>query len=576
MGFVDQLLGAASNVGKLGAGMAEDAVRAFNEFAEARADERRWADIDDRMEKAAKKMAEDTKRDGGPGDLDGAVHNPAREPKALLFDPFDLVSAMGYRDRPSAFTYRSMEMVGRGVPVVSDVIRVRTTQVTNFCQRPEDRHSPGLKARLRDWRNQKMTKAAEKEAALLEDVLLNTGFLHPNRPQDGVSLKEFAAEAIADALIFDQLNFEIVPDRRGLPSYLRMVDPSTIRLLDPVAVKGPKDPFAVQVVEGSVVADFTKDELAFAVRNPRSGIRSFGYGLSEIETLVREITGFLWAMDYNRKFFTQGSATKGILNFKGTIPDKHLKAFRRQWYAMLAGVANAWKTPITNAEELQWINMQLSNRDMEYNSWMDFLIKIVCARYQIAPEEVNFSYGNTNQASAMGNTSTEEKLKASKDLGLRPLVHWFFEVMNRHLIQRLNPDFEIVPVGLDEKGVEAETELLSKQQQGFLTVNEARERNELPPLEEDQGGNVILNPTWLQFVQGKEQAAMMDEQGGFDEDEDGLIDEDLPDEDQDFGDDEPEDFDLDFGPELDSGGAGSVGKSEGPAAPLVTYIASFE
>jgi hypothetical protein len=148
---------------------------------------------------------------------------------------------------------------------------------------------------------------------------------------------------------------------------------------------------------------------------------------------------------------------------------------------------------------------------MEYSAWIDFLIKICCARFLIAPEEVNFQYGNTGQSQAMGQSPVEEKISASKDLGLRPLVRWFFAQLNQWYLQRVNQDFEVVAVGLDEKGPEAETDLLSKQVTVFLTVDEARERVELGPLGKENGGNMILNPTWMQYVQGQQAMA---QQGG--------------------------------------------------------------
>lgn len=460
-------------------------------------------------------VPDDYQDPGEDGSTFPGEHNPARKMKALQFDPFDLVSLMGWRERPTALSYVAMERVASNVPVIADIIRVRVKQVQTFCSRPEDRHSPGFKVRLRN-KKAETSEESDKRCAELEDVILNCGFNDPQRPQDATSLKAFAGAFIRDTLSYDQATFEVVSDRMGRPSYWGIVDATTIRLLDPF-VQDEENVLAVQVVHDMVVADFTKDELAFCVRNPRSGIYTYGYGESEVETLVREITGFLWAIEYNRRFFSQGSAAKGILNFKGTIPDRHMTAFRRQWYAMVTGVSNAWRTPITNAEELQWINLQLSNRDMEYSAWMDFLIKVGCARFQIAPEEVNFSYGNTGQTQAMGQTSIEEKLKASRDLGLRPLVTWFFEQLNRHFLWKLDPDYEVVPIGLDETGIEAETTLLKDQTMVYLTVDEAREQVGLEPMPNEKG-EVILNPTWLQYAQGLDAAEQGDGMGGFDED----------------------------------------------------------
>lgn len=532
MGLRDQLRNAV-------VGAAVSSLNAVGTGAQAFAN---WAEtgrFDDFLEKAA----ESAKRAGNDGNHQ-IVNEPA-DRKALHFDPFDLVAAMGYRDRPTNMTYATMERVGLGVPVIADIIRTRTNQVLMFCEPPEDKHSPGFEIRLRD-RKAKMTKKAEKRAEELTHLMLNCGYVSDQR--DRLSLVDFTKMFIPDSLQYDQGTFEVVPDRKGQPSYFDIVDSSTIRLLDP-AYRDPGDPFAVQVINGSIVEAFTPDELAFCVRNPRSGIRAYGYGMSEIETLVREITGFLWGMDYNRRFFTQGSATRGVLNFKGTIPDKQLRAFRRQWYAMVSGVSNAWRTPITNAEELQWINMQMSNRDMEYNAWIDFLIKICCARYNIAPEEVNFSYGNTGQSSAMGQAPIEEKIKASKDLGLRPLIRWYFTCLNVHFLQRIDEDFEMCAVGLDDKGAEAEVELLTKQVQGYRTLNEVRADAGDPPLPEDKGGDLILNAQYIQWLNAKQQADMQQQMmGGMD---DGMGGEG----DDGFGDDFDLEDEIDFG---DFGGDDAV------------------
>lgn len=457
---------------------------------------------DDYIEKAARAAA----AAGRTGE-----HDPAADPKALGFDPFDLVAAMGYRDKPTNLSYEALERVGRSVPVVADVVRVRATQVATFCKVPEDRHAPGFEVRLRD-RKAKVTKAVETRADELTQMALRCGWVQHDSPFEQQSLQTVARQLTEDSLIYDQATFEIIPDRKGDPSYILPVDASTIRLIDP-GVRKRNDPYAVQVVSGAIVSDFTPSELAFCVRNPRTGIRSFGYGVSETETLVREITGFLWGIEYNRKVFSNGSTTKGVLNIKGgAISEKQMQAFRRQWYAMVSGIANAWRTPITNAEGLEWVNLQMSNRDMEFSAWLDFLIKVVCARFLIAPEEVQFSYGNTGQSQAMGQAPIEEKLKASRDLGLRPLVYWLFDSLNRWWIHRVDEDFEIVPVGLEAQGEQAEASLLKEQTGIYLTIDEAREVVGLKPLGDDKGGDAILNPTWVQWM-GQKAAAQQQDDG---------------------------------------------------------------
>jgi len=43
------------------------------------------------------------------------------------------------------------------------------------------------------------------------------------------------------------------------------------------------------------------------------------------------------------------------------------------WYSQLASIQNAWKTPILNSDDIQWVSMHSANREMEYAAWMDWL-----------------------------------------------------------------------------------------------------------------------------------------------------------------------------------------------------------
>ena len=545
MGLIDQMRDSVVSVSRVALQAAGDGADQFNSWAEGRGQEAANREFDQFIEKASTAAIragntghkERERNLAGNRPKEGEGDQSPGERKALHFDPFDLVAAMGYRERPSPLTYSAMERVGRSVPVIADIITTRTNQVLMFCDKPEGRHAAGFEIRLSD-RSAKASKATDKRIAELTDIMLHCGYY--DEAEESTSLTDFAKMFVPDSLMYDQGCFEVVPDSKGRPSYFAIVDPSTIRLLDP-GYRDAGDPFCVQVIGGSIVESFTSQELAFCVRNPRSGIKAYGYGTSEIESLVREITGFLWGMDYNRRFFTQGSATRGILNFKGTIPDKQLRAFRRQWYSMVSGVSNAWRTPITNADELQWINMQMSNRDMEYSAWLDFLIKVCCARYNIAPEEVNFSYGNTGQTNSMGGQPLEEKIKASKDLGLRPLVRWFFTQLNIHFLQKIDPDYEMVPVGLDDKGEENEIDLLAKEGGAWLTIDECRERRGEEPLGPDKGGDVIENQVWMQWfnaMKQEEQMAAGEEGEEFDEGDE-------------YGDEEPNADEFDFDHEID-------------------------
>jgi hypothetical protein len=319
-----------------------------------------------------------------------------------------------------------------------------------------------------------------------------------------------------DALTFDQGCFEIVPNRRGEPAEWYAVDASTIRLADTASTylneDNPQAVRYVQIYDGMIISEYNQEEMAFGVRNPHTDIRLFGYGVSEIEMLMNVVTAILFAWEYNQKNFSQGSSQKGILNFKGAIPERQLKAFRRHWYQMISGVENSFRTPITNAEDLQWISMQNSNRDMEYNSYFDFLIKVACSVFTIDPVEINFKYGNTGQRGGLQEANNKEKVTESKERGLRPLLRFLEGQLNHHIIWPLNENFEFKFVGLDAKTRDEIADLNTKLVKTIRTVDELRAEDNLPPLPEGKG-ECILDSTWLQFSSAKDQAAQGGGQG---------------------------------------------------------------
>lgn len=347
--------------------------------------------------------------------------------------------------------------------------------------------------------------------------------------------------------------FEIVPDRRGLPYEFLAVDASTIRLaannidLDyatamrhniayqmgqwpqsatpnamftgagpfrTLQVKNPEledVPSYIQLVNGIVRNTYTRGELAFGVRNPRSDIYIQGYGYSELEQLITIITAHLFAEEYNRRFFMQGSAPKGILNFKGDnfTPDQ-LEAFKRQWRSNLEGVENSWRTPIMQAEQgVEWIDLHPSNQEMEYSMWIEYLIKITCAVFLIDPAELNFDMHGGVQQTPLFESSQEWKLKASRDRGLKPMLRFIAKLINDQIVNKLDDHFTFDFLGLDELTEQEKLEVNKEKLATYMTLNEIRRADDLSDVED---GDIVMNPTYTTYLQQKRQSEMQEKQ----------------------------------------------------------------
>lgn len=432
---------------------------------------------------------------------------PKGEPKAVLADPFQLIEVLGWRERPTGVSFLARDMIVARTPVFAAAVQVRIAQIARHCRVQEDSHGIGFRVGHRS-KKKNITRAARRMAESIQHAILTTTTGDAGIGRD--TFESFTRRIWYDSLVHDQATWEIIESRRGKPYSWHAVDAKTIRLADTDETfferSADRKIRTVQILDGQVVNEFRADELAFMVRNPRSNIQAQGYGMSEIDMILHVIVAMLWAFDYNKRFFSQGSTPKGFINFKGQVPGRKLQEFRHFFYRMISGIENAWRTPVMNAEGgVEWVSMHTSNRDMEYSQWMDFLIKLTSAIMLIDPTEFGFKYGNEGDRSLF-ESANEQKITHSQDKGLKPLLIRYQDELNKMIVQRIDPDFELEFLGLDALTQQEKADLDEKKARTYLTIDEIRESEGLPPLPDGEGA-VINSPTWMQFKQAKDAAA---------------------------------------------------------------------
>ena len=351
----------------------------------------------------------------------------------------------------------------------------------------------------------------------------------------------FIRKIVSDSLIYDQMTFECIRNRKGVLERFIATDASTFRLADTAFQEEYRNPYFkekgsniwynkglvtdfkmingyypqyVQMYQNAVVNEFYPWELCFGVRNPSTSIYSNGYGCSELEELIDVVTSMLWGDEYNRRFFSQGSAPKGLLRIKGGMNDSAIQQFKQQWQAMISGVMQSWKTPVVEAD-VDWIDLQKNNRDMEYNSWMEYLIKLSCAIFCIDPSEIGWDISRGSGNSGLFEKSDAERVQNSKDKGLYPFLKFIQRKINKYIVEQINPEFEFVFMGLNGKTIEQELEMDIKKLGAFQTLNEIREKWDLPEIE--TAGDIIENSVYFQaYNQAKQQEQQQLQGGGED------------------------------------------------------------
>lgn len=454
-----------------------------------------------------------------------AVQNKVEKPtKAFFIDPLQFNANLGYKDKPYALTYETLRRMSK-TPVINAIIKTRKNQVADFAEPQEDKYSAGFVVRRKPKQGVQveMTAQDKKIAWAITEFLMRGG----NVGQwDADDFDTFIRKITEDSLVYDQMTFEIIRSRRGSVESFVATDGSTFRIADSYYAQDYDNPYFdkngaavwndrkdfgkkingyyptfVQVYQNQKVSDFYPWELCFGVRNPSTNIHANGYGCSELEEMINIVTSLLYGDEYNRRFFSQGSAPKGLLRIKGVNNEAALQQFKQQWQSMISGVMQAWKTPVVEAD-VDWIDLQKNNRDMEYSAWTEYLIKLACAIYNIDPIEIGWDISRGEHAGGLNEANQAERLQHSKDKGLYPLLKFIQRKINKYIVEQINPDFEFVFMGLNGMTISEELDLDIKKIQNFQTLNEIREKYDLKPLDD---GDIVLNST---YVQSKNQAAM--------------------------------------------------------------------
>lgn len=479
--------------------------------------------------------------------IDKMQHKPQENAKAYFIDPLQFSANLGYKDKMFSLTYTTLRRMAK-TPIINSIIKTRKNQIADFAEPQADRYNTGfvIRKKAKMGIEQKMDESDKKIANAITDFIMNCGGQSSWTNDD---FDTFIRKIVEDSLTFDQMTFECVRNRRGKLEYFVATDAATFRIAESAfrtdydnqffhrlgsgiyadenlknldkAINGYY-PQYVQVYQTAVVNEFYPWELCFGVRNPSTFINANGYGCSELEDLINVVTALLWGDEYNRRFFSQGSAPKGLLRIKGGMNEKVLQQFKQQWQAMISGVMQSWKTPVVEAD-VDWIDLQKNNRDMEYSSWMEYLIKLACAIYSIDPTEIGWDISRSGGNSGLFEGSQAERLQHSKDKGLYPILKFIQRKINKYIVEQINPDFEFVFMGLNGMTIEKELEMDIKKIGSFATINEIREKWDMKPIEEI--GDIIENSVFYQAFNSKKQQEMQAQQqqqmgGGFGDYED--------------------------------------------------------
>ena len=445
-------------------------------------------------------------------DAQAQSQTQAVHPRSVFTDPMRVMQSIGYLDRVVGCPYSQIKEIVDQSPAIAVIIMTRVNQVMQFGRPSEETGGLGFEIVTRNPKL-KMDKKLEREARRIRRFIEHTG--RPQHPHLRDSFIDYLGKITRDSLKYAQDNTEIVHDRMGNIAEFFAVDASTMRFSKDYkpyhADDINKDIRYVQVLDGRVVTEYRQKDMIFGTRNASTDIAHAGYGMSELEQVLRACSNILMAFDYNSRVFSQGTNIRGIINTPG-ITETRFQEFRQQVYEFMRGNQNAHTLPMVNSPDpLQYVDLTRSSKDMEYSAWWQTLLRLICAAYCIDPSEICYDMAPAGMSSSLSTPSNRDKIITSQERGLVPLLKYIESNITARLIAPMNRHLRIRFTGLETETPEQKEALLGQQIRNVVTVNEARRKLDLKPFA-PEFGDIILDGGWLANKSAVEAAAQAEAQ----------------------------------------------------------------
>ncbi len=451
------------------------------------------------------------------------VKRTTPDPKSHLWLPDNWFhTGQGYKESVKGVSFDVLQRMGNTF-ITKAIVNTRVEQIQRFLKFTTDESREGYTIKRKRSAFAKPESIADYSYRDQKQVEHISSFLEVggenSKWEQTDDLSDFIRKIVRDSLVLDQLTFECVRDRLGNLKKYYAVDASLIRILDAQDPRYAKEwekwrlngflPQYAQVWNGQILKNpittepivFYPWELAYGVRNKTTNIRNNGYGVSEQEVLMEIMTWTLWGMQYNGNFFKQGSQPKGFINIKNPgTNNTTLNEFRGNWRQMMTSVRNSHKIPVFEGIDLEWVDLQHTNRDMEFHGWVEFLLILTCSVYTIDPSELGFNFKQSTQM--FGQSGQKERLQHSKKKGLSPLLKFIEKIINKYIVSEIDDRFEFIFTGVDIEDREAAAKVAKLElEAGIVSFEYAFERRMGRPY--DPENDTILNPQMVAMEQIK-------------------------------------------------------------------------
>lgn len=296
-----------------------------------------------------------------------------------------------------------------------------------------------------------------------------TAFLQS--PDRVSSWAQWQRQLLEDRFVIDAAALYKRRTRGGKLYALEVIDGATLKPLidDTGRVPLPPDPAYQQVLHGVPAVDYTRDEVLYLVRNPRSWK---AYGYSEVEQVVVTVNIAIRRTLFQLEYYREGSQPDAFLGLPKEWTADQIVAFQRHFDAQMAGNLAARRRLKMIPDGGKYQETKQPPMKDEYDEW---LARVICFAFSISPQPFT---RQMNRATA--DTAQDQAMKE----GLAPLQRWVKGIIDPVLALDFDsPDLEFAWRDDAEQDPKQAAEIrVADVKAGIISVDEAREAMGKDPL----------------------------------------------------------------------------------------------
>ena len=245
-----------------------------------------------------------------------------------------------------------------------------------------------------------------------DEIARATAFFE--RPTPDHEWDEWLRQVADDDLVCGSVALYPRLDRGGKLHSLLPVDVALIKRLIDESGLTPESPSPAyqQVLKGVPAVDYTKDELVYWIRNPRTW-RLYGY--SGVEQIITTVNIALRRQSSQLEYYTEGNIPDMILGVPDSWSPEQIKEVQDIWDSKLSG-NTAQRRRLQLVPEIKGIITPKEAAIMLKDEADEWFARIICFAFSIPPSAL---MKQVNRASG------EQMAETAKEEGLLPMLGWY-------------------------------------------------------------------------------------------------------------------------------------------------------